>query len=227
MCEGKSTMQHTFMEQPQERRCAYQICRYPVSLIDIWSLRNGTRLTLRPVLPQDSGLLGNLIQGLSSTTRYNRFHGVVKALSADTLQQMTCVDYRQHVAFVITAFDGGLERVVADARFVVDSSGEGAEFALVVDDRWQRLGLGERAMQALAHAADRQGLSWLYGSVLSANAPMLALMQRCQYFCATNRYDERLVCVEKSLGAHAVQTRAVRRHWSSRWLSALRSPTLN
>jgi GNAT superfamily N-acetyltransferase len=213
---------------PPERRSAYQICRYPATLIDVWSLRNGTRMTLRPVLPQDSGLLGTMIAGLSRATRYNRFHGAVNALSADALRHMTCVDYRNHFAFVVTAFNLNQERVVADARFVVDSSGEGAEFALVVDDRWQRLGLGERAMQALAHAADRQGLSWLHGSVLSANVPMLALMRRCQFFCAPDREDERLVRVERSPGACAVApNRSLRRYWPSRWFSALRNPTLN
>ncbi len=221
-------MQHMPVGQPPERRGAYQICRYPATLIDVWSLRDGTRMTLRPVLPQDSGLLGNMIQGLSRATRYNRFHGTVNALSADALRHMTSVDYRSHVAFVVTAFNREQERVVADARFVVDSSGEGAEFALVVDDRWQRLGLGERAMQALANAADRQGLSWLHGSVLSANTAMLGLMQHCQFFCAPDRNDERMVRVERSPGARpAARARAARPYWPSRWFSALRSPALN
>jgi GNAT superfamily N-acetyltransferase len=221
-------MQHAPVGHPPERRGAYQICRYPATLIDVWSLRDGTRMTLRPVLPQDSALLGTMIQSLSGATRYNRFHGSVNALSTDALRHMTCVDYRKHFAFVVTAFSLNQERVVADARFVVDSSGEGAEFALVVDDSWQRLGLGERAMQALANAADRQGLSWLHGSVLSANEPMLALMRRCEYFCAPDRNDERLVRVERSPGARpTTRPRAVGRCWPSRWFSALRNPTLN
>ena len=221
-------MQPMLVGHLPERRGAYQICRYPATLIDVWHLRNGTRMTLRPVLPQDSGLLGNMIQGLSDVTRYNRFHGAVKALSADALRHMTNVDYRNHVAFVVTAFNQKQERVVADARFVVDRSGESAEFALVVDDHWQRLGLGERAMHALAHAADRQGLSWLHGSVLNANAPMLALMRRCEYFCTPDRHDERLVRVEKSPGVPPVtRNRSAWRHWPSKWFSALRNPTLN
>ncbi len=226
--QGTFEMQPTQTGHLPERRSAYQICRYPATLIDVWHLRNGTRMTLRPVLPQDSGLLGTMIQGLSDATRYNRFHGAVKGLSAEALRHMTHVDYRNHVAFVVTAFNQKQERVVADARFVVDRSGESAEFALVVDDQWQRLGLGERAMQALAHAADRQGLSWLHGSVLSANAPMLALMRHCEYFCAPDRHDESMVRVERSPGAVPVAgKRAAWRKWPSKWISAWRNPTLN
>jgi acetyltransferase len=219
-------MQLIFSDHSQERRSTYQISRYPAALIDIWNLDNGARLLLRPVLPQDGALLSSMIQGLSRTTRRNRFHGAVNALSSDALRHMTCVDYRRHVAFVITTFQADRERVVADARFVIDERGDGAEFALVVDDQWQRLGLGVRAMQALGLAAQRQGLSWLHGCVLSANVPMLSLMQSCQFSCVADREDESLVRVERRLSVHQSMQNTVRkRNWPQRWFSAMRSAT--
>ena len=214
-------MQHSPSGHAHERRSSYQINRYPAAWIDVWHLRNGERLTLRPVLPQDGGLLGHMIEGLSRATRHNRFHGAVNGLSADALTQMSSVDYRRHLAFVITTVESERERVVADARYAVDESGEGAEFALVVDDRWQRKGLGERAMRALSHAAHRQGLSWLHGCVLSANAPMLSLMQRCQFCCTPDREDDHLVRVERSLAATSAKPSPTRsRSWFFRWLNA-------
>lgn len=218
-------MEHQTNSHTHERRRQYQVSRYPTSLIDVWGAKNGSKLTLRPVLPQDDGLLGNMIQGLSRATRKNRFHGAVNALSDETLQQMTCVDYRKHMAFVITAHEGNRERLVADARFVVDESGDSAEFAIVVDDNWQRLGLGERAIEALATAADRQGLSWLHGSVLSANAPMLSLVQRCDFSCTPDRNEEHLVCIERRLGGHAQKHETPpRRYWPPSWLSPRHGP---
>jgi GNAT superfamily N-acetyltransferase len=218
-------MQHQANGHTHERRRKYQLSRYPTSLIDVWGAKNGAKLTLRPVLPQDHGLLGNMIQGLSRATRNNRFHGAVNELSDDTLQQMTCVDYQRHMAFVISAHENNRERLVADARFVIDERGDGAEFAIVVDDNWQRLGLGERAIGALAAAADRQGLSWLHGSVLSANAPMLSLVQRCDFGCTPDRQDDHLVCIERRLGMHALKRdTAPQRYWPPSWLTLRRSP---
>jgi GNAT superfamily N-acetyltransferase len=218
-------MQHQANGHTHERRRKYQVSRYPTSLIDVWGVKNGARLTLRPVLPQDDGLLAHMIQGLSRATRTNRFHGAVNALSDEALQQMTCIDYRRHMAFVITANEGNRERLVADARFVVDERGDGAEFAIVVDDSWQRLGLGERAIGALATAADRQGLSWLHGSVLSANAPMLSLVQRCDFSCSPDRNEEHLVCIERRLGSHAQKReKPPRRYWPPSWLSLRSGP---
>lgn len=200
---------------------AYRIGHYPATLIDVWALRNGTRVTLRPVLPQDHGLLGDMIRRLSQATRYNRFHGAVNGLSYDALRLMTQVDYVRHLALVITTTDCKHERVVADARYVVNDEGDSAEFAIVVDDEWQRRGLAERAMRLLGTAAQQQGLGWLHGSVLSANAPMLSLMQRCAFRCTPNRKDDRLVQVEARVD-HATPTPAAWRGASGplRWLAA-------
>ena len=45
---------------------------YPTLLIDTWHLRDGTRITQRPVLPQDGPLLGELMQRLSALAKRQR-----------------------------------------------------------------------------------------------------------------------------------------------------------
>lgn len=159
---------------------SYQIHHYPATLIDTRALGSPGRLTLRPVLPQDQPLLGALVERLSPTARRNRFHGVVK-LSSTHLRQMTCVDYRSHLAVVISTLVDGVERLVADARYVVEADGRAAEFALMVDDAWQRRGIGAWALRSLHRAAAQAGVLHLHGDVLEDNAPMLGLLQRCGY----------------------------------------------
>jgi hypothetical protein len=85
-------MQQLSSDRLQERRSSYQISRYPTALIDVWQTKKGERLTLRPVLPQDSKLLDKLIQGVSRKASHNRFHGVVASLSSEALNQLTCVN---------------------------------------------------------------------------------------------------------------------------------------
>ena len=95
------------MSQPQDElqdsAPAYRISHYLATLIDVWRLRNGARFMLRPVLPQDAGLLGDMIRRLSLATRHNRFHSAMSGLSADALRRMTQVDYQRHLGCVITA----------------------------------------------------------------------------------------------------------------------------
>jgi len=158
----------------------YQIHHYPATLIETRAPGGPSRLTLRPVLPQDEPLLGALVARLSPQARRNRFHGGVK-LSPSRLKQMSCVDYRSHLAVVISTCVDGVESLVADARYVVQGDGLAAEFALMVDDAWQRQGIGAWALRSLHRAAAQAGVPVLHGDVLAGNAPMLGLVQRCGY----------------------------------------------
>lgn len=195
--------------------------RYPTAFIDVWRLRDGTRLTLRPVLPQDASLLGRMVTQLSPASRSNRFHGSIQGLTGPELESMTYIDYAHTMAFVITLEDPSRgEQVIADARYVVDANAaDSAEFAVMVDDRWQRHGLGRRAMQALAGAARHAGLRWLYGDVRARNVPMLSLMHRCSFSCTPDREDDDIVHAETSLDALPwAGPAASRREGLWRWL---------
>ncbi len=154
---------------------SYAIETYPTRLIDVFTLANGERVTLRPVLPQDAALEQALVRALSPASRYQRFFAPIRELPADWLQRLTQVDYRHHQALIVEAFRGDEAIAVAEARYVVDETGRQGEFAVVVADDWQRLGLARRLMQTLMESAADAGLQRLVGDVLSSNAAMRAL----------------------------------------------------
>ena len=180
----------------------YYIFRYPADLIDVWTLPGGTRVTLRPVLPQDQPLIAEFVKGLSRATRQQRFRGAGADFSAATLAQMSQIDYRYHLAFVATVSEHESETIVADARYVVDDHEQACgDFALVVDDRWQRHGIGTRAVQALSEVAHRRGLRWLRGEVGSDNPAMLSFAQHCGFMRTRHPDDDTLLRIEKPLVA--------------------------
>jgi acetyltransferase len=154
---------------------SYRIETYPTRLIDVWSLADGRRVTLRPVLPQDAELEQALVRSLSPASRYQRFFAPIRELPADWLQRMTQVDYHRHQALIVESFSGEQAIAVAEARFVVDESGQQGEFAVVVADDWQRLGLARRLLESLMRSAAEEGLQRLVGDVLATNRAMLAL----------------------------------------------------
>ncbi|WP_372526558.1 GNAT family N-acetyltransferase [Piscinibacter sp.] len=172
---------------------------YPTTLIDVWRSGDGERFVLRPILPQDLPLLEDMIRRSSPATRYDRFHGAVNGLPLDVLRDMTHVDYEKHLALVITWTGTCGEILVADARYSVDADGQSAEVALLVEDRWQRRGLGQYAVQSLVNAARRAGLIRLRGNVLRRNATMLSLMRRCGFRPASGAEEARAISVEKRL----------------------------
>lgn len=190
-----------------------------------WRLRCGTDATLRPVSPADAPGLGALIARLSPAARRNRFHGAIGMPSGHQLRLMSCVDQQRHVAFVVTTAIEGRPCIVADVRYVVDRTsatldGESsAEFAVVVDERWQRRGVGEHAMQVLMATARSAGLGWLHGGVLAQNAAMLGLMRHCRFCCSPDRDDDSMVHAETSLAVEWQKPRSLRDHPLMGWLS--------
>jgi len=154
---------------------SYTIERYPTRWIDVWHLDDGRRLTLRPVLPQDAELEQALVRALSPASRYQRFFSPIRELPEGWLERLTQIDYRLQQAFIVETFVGNQPRAVAEARYVVDASGESCEFAVVVADDWQQLGLARRLMHSLMRSAAEAGLQRMVGDVLATNQAMLSL----------------------------------------------------
>lgn len=156
---------------------AYTIEHYPTRLIDVWTLADGRRVTVRPVLPQDAALEQALVRALSPAARYQRFFAPIRELPEGWLRALTQIDYRRHQALIAECFDGDEALPVAEARYIVDADGDEAEFAVVVVDDWQRLGLARRLLGSLIAQAARSGLKRLRGDVLATNRAMLDLAQ--------------------------------------------------
>ena len=156
---------------------SYTIEHYPTRWIDVWQLPGGRRATVRPVLPQDAELEQALVRALSPASRYQRFFAPIRELPEGWLQRLTQIDYRRQQAFIVETFAGDQALAVAEARYVVDAGGERCEFAVVVADDWQHLGLARRLMQLLLRSATEAGLTQMVGDVLATNRAMLSLAQ--------------------------------------------------
>lgn len=154
---------------------SYTIEHYPTHLIDVWTLADGRRVTVRPVLPQDAALEQAMVRALSPASRYQRFFAPIRELPAGWLERLTQIDYRQHQALIVESFEGDEAQAVAEARYVVDAAGESCEFAVVVADGWQQRGLARRLLQRIIEHAASTGLQRMVGEVLATNRPMLEL----------------------------------------------------
>jgi GNAT superfamily N-acetyltransferase len=164
-----------------------------------WTGHDGTPLTMRWVRASDRSGLDALIKSMEPRDRRWRFHGAVNALSSARLHAMTAPVSAEQLALVVVAHGPVGDTLIADARCVIDASGESAECGLMVAPAWRRLGIGARATLALREVAASAGLRWLHGSVMADNKPMLALVQRCGFLFTPNRRDASLVGIELQL----------------------------
>ncbi|MEZ5639493.1 MAG: GNAT family N-acetyltransferase [Burkholderiaceae bacterium] len=175
--------------------------RYPVQWIDRWTLEPGQNVTVRPVLPQDAALQHDFFtHQMGKHSRYQRFMISMRELPCSTVQYFTRIDYHDHFALIAETFDDQGHRQVGDARFVRESGQPAtAEFALAVADAWQGRSIGRRLLQALASAAQAQGVRMLFGDVLRDNLPMLGLARASGFAVRRHPDDARLLRVSRAL----------------------------
>lgn len=164
------------------------------------TLKNGRTLGLRLARSEDACGVQRFVQGLSERSRRNRFFTPVRELSSDQLERMTRSHPPGELALVVETSDSAESRIVAMAQYVVCETLD-AEFAVVVDDTWQRQGLGILLVGVLAEQAARAGLKAFAGLVLADNWPMLALLTRLNCELLPDR-DPYIVRVFKRLDAH-------------------------
>jgi RimJ/RimL family protein N-acetyltransferase len=82
------------------------------------------------------------------------------------------VDFRNHVALVAVAQEGGKPTIVGGGRYIVIEP-QRAEMAFVVVDAWQGRGIGSILLRHLIKIAGDAGLNELIAEVLPENRAML------------------------------------------------------
>lgn len=178
LCDTQDT------ETPESRAYRHMaIHPYPRRLVQTMSFEDGQDWLLRPIRPEDAVPLQEFVRGLSDESRYMRFVSMLRELTPRMLARYTRIDYDRELALVATVRvpnpeNRGLlrEQIIGFAHYLRNADGQGAEYALVIADDWQRRGLGAHLMHGLIRAARRQGLKYIDGVVLATNRAMLGLM---------------------------------------------------
>ena len=180
----------------------YTIARYPVHLIDVVRLIDGSRITIRPTLPQDLELQREFFRSLSTEGRYRRFMVPLNELPEVVAQRFISIDYRSHVALLAEVFDDDREIMIGEARYVLDEHDPAtSEFALAVADDWQGRGIGRVLLARLEREAAASGIRRMLADTLYDNKAMRALAASSGYTVRANREDARLVRLVKQLSA--------------------------
>lgn len=145
------------------------------------TLKDGSRVLLRPGLPTDRSLLAREFERLSPESRYRRFFTPMRVMSPSLLDYLTSMDYVDHFAWAALAAEPGPAgelQGLGVSRYIRLADPEAAEMAVTVVDDWQGKGLGRILLDALVLEALENGITRFEGDVLIENHPMREMLRR-------------------------------------------------
>ncbi len=161
---------------------------YPAKYETEAILRDGSSILLRPIRREDADAWLAFLARLSPHTRYLRFHYLPREMTEADAARFVTVDYDNTFALVAEVIKGRQRDIIAVGRYYRLPGRRAAEVAFVIEDVYQRKGLGTKLMEHLAGIARDHGITAFEADVLAENEPMMSVL-RDYGFHVTSRLD--------------------------------------
>lgn len=136
---------------------------------------------VRLIRPDDNDRVKDLFYKLSEDSIFFRFLTPLRSLQRTTLQDFYYVDQESDIALVAVVGnekEGECEQIVAAGRYLLNRSTNQAEFALLVKDMYQNLGIGTFLLNQMMRIAKSKGVNDFIAYVHPKNVPMINFIHK-------------------------------------------------
>jgi acetyltransferase len=182
---------------PAQRRFAgsgnttFAVRPYPSEWQRHLTLKDGSRVLVRPIRPDDEPLVHELLRNVSEEDLRLRFFAPMKDFTHPFVARLTQLDYARAMAFV--AIDEATGGVLGVVRLQSDSIYEAGEYAILLRSALKGRGLGWALMQLIIEYAKSEGLKRISGQVLPDNVVMLTMCRELGFEIRGDETDIREV----------------------------------
>jgi acetyltransferase len=148
---------------------------YPAQYVTSFTTRDGVPMRIRPIRPEDEPALVRFHERLSEETVFLRYLQNLKLdrrVAHERLTRICFIDYDREMALVAECTTGGREEIVAVARSGKLHGRNEAEVAILVQDDFQRRGLGGALVQRLVDIAREENVARVIAFMLAENLGM-------------------------------------------------------
>jgi len=166
---------------------------YPQRYVKPGTMKNGVEILVRPIRPEDEPLLIKLHQALSERTVYLRYFQPLKLsqrTAHERLQRICFIDYDREMALAVEhKNENGQTEIIAIGRLSRLRGKDDGEMAVLVDDRFQHLGLGTLLYERLIEVARDEHLKTVLSTILSENREMQAICKKLGFYLEADLDD--------------------------------------
>ena len=151
------------------------------------TLHDGTRVLIRRLVAKDAALYPDFLSDVTAEDLRLRFFAPMREVSHELLDKLIHYDPARAMAFI--AIDEQSQKMLGVVRLHDDSSGEAAEFAILVRSRLKGHGVGWLLMKHMIEFSKHKDLKTVRGQVLSENTTMLVMCAELGFHIADDPDD--------------------------------------
>ena len=170
---------------------------YPTQYITTWTDEDGTQVVIRPIRPEDEPLLVKFHGTLSERSVSLRYFHAMKLtarVAHERLTRICFIDYDREMALVADRKnpETGEHEIRGVGRLSKIRGTDDAEFALIVSDPYQGLGVGTELASRLLQAGRDENINRVFGDILPENIEMQRICEKL-HFEMTHNVKESLI----------------------------------
>ncbi|MCL4401871.1 MAG: bifunctional acetate--CoA ligase family protein/GNAT family N-acetyltransferase [Acidobacteria bacterium] len=174
---------------------------YPRQYVSEWAMKDGEKVEIRPIRPEDEPLMVKFHETLSERSVYLRyFHlmNLTQRVSHERLTLICFIDYDREMALVAERRNpaSGEREILAVGRLTKVHGANEAEVAVLVSDHFQGRGLGKELLTRLVKVGADEKLDRLVADILPDNR---GVMRICEKIGFQLQHEEDVVKAEYKL----------------------------
>jgi acetyltransferase len=155
---------------------------YPAQYESLWTLKDGEKVDIRPIRPEDEPALVRFHESLSERTVYSRYLQLLnlsQRTAHERLTRICFIDYSRQMALVAERNDPRTgEREIIGVGRLQGIGGEEAEYAIVISDDYQKQGIGTEFLRRLIEIGRLEGVKVIVAEILSDNTVMQKIAEK-------------------------------------------------
>jgi ribosomal protein S18 acetylase RimI-like enzyme len=153
------------------------------------TLKNGRRISVRPLLPADEFAYRNFFYSLREETIFYRFFRKIRTLPRPMAQKTwASVDYRKNMSLIGMVQKKGHKEIMAIGTYM-EIDEKMAEVAFMVQEEYQGLGMGSYLLAQLEAIARENGYTGFTAVVMPENKAMIQVFKK-RYPDAAMRFKD-------------------------------------
>ncbi|KZL05457.1 succinyl-CoA synthetase subunit beta [Pseudovibrio axinellae] len=177
----------------RQGRSRLSIVPYPVEWEHTHKLKDGKTVLIRPIRPEDQGILKKFFEKVSVEDLRLRFFAPVKEFSHTFLARLVQLDYARAIAFA--AIDPETGNILGVVRLHANPDHTEGEYAVMVQSNLKGFGLGWILMKLIIRYAKVDGIQTVKGEVLRENTTMLDMCRSLGFRVKRSPDDDALADV--------------------------------